>query len=225
MSRESRASKVRSVPQSLTAGAQFTSDQVGVRQEVAALQNRAGVASPAHAMQDVFQARAAELEACMAVFAPAVGQTGLFLLVDVEGPVSKLVAHANAGSPNEDEHRSSATRRNTGGLAAHRPIRAADQVPDTAHSGHITLFPATMARPTTQSDPTGFTGICSGFDGRNRLASYPKVKPSGPGQVLAGLNEGKDRCARTPAIVCGDRNPPGRQPGHDLQVAHPQEDV
>jgi hypothetical protein len=96
MSRKSRACKVRSVSQSLAAGAQFKSDQGEVWQEVAALQHSAGVASATGAMQDVFQARAAGLEACMAVFTPTAGQTGLFVVVGGEVAGLDIVAHADA---------------------------------------------------------------------------------------------------------------------------------
>lgn len=96
MSRKSRACKARSVAASLAADAQFTSDQGEVWHEVAALQHSAGVASATGAMQDVFRAHAAELEACITVFAPAVGQTGLFVVVDGEVAGFDLVAHPDA---------------------------------------------------------------------------------------------------------------------------------
>jgi hypothetical protein len=96
MSLKSRACKARSVSASLAADAQFKSDQGEVWQEVSALQCSAGVASATGAMQDVFRARAAELEDCMAVFTLAAGQTGLFVVVDGEVAGFDLVAHADA---------------------------------------------------------------------------------------------------------------------------------
>jgi len=96
MSRKVRACKTRSVSESLTAGAHFMSDQSEVWQEVAALQNSAGVASATGAMQDVFQARAADLETCTRIFTPVTGQTGLFVVVDGEVAGFDIVAHADA---------------------------------------------------------------------------------------------------------------------------------
>jgi len=96
MSRKSRASKVRSVSESLVAGAHYSSDQGEVWREVAALQNSAGVAAPTHAMQDVFKARAAELEAATRVFTPTGDQTGLFVVIDGEVAGFDLIAHADA---------------------------------------------------------------------------------------------------------------------------------
>ncbi|HOA60990.1 MAG TPA: hypothetical protein PLK09_08445 [Verrucomicrobiota bacterium] len=96
MSRKSRASKVRSVSESLAAGAHYSSDQGEVWREVAALACSAGVNSPTHAMQDVFKARAAELEACARVLAPTAGQTGLFVVIDGEVAGFDFIAHADA---------------------------------------------------------------------------------------------------------------------------------
>jgi len=96
MSHRCRASKVRSVSESLAAGAHYSSDQGEVWREVAALHQSAGVASPTHAMQDVFKARAAELEACTSVFAPTAGQTGLFVVIDGEVAGFDTVPHPDA---------------------------------------------------------------------------------------------------------------------------------
>jgi len=96
MSRKSRASKVRSVSESLVAGAHYSSDQGEVWREIAALQNSAGVASPTHAMQDVFKARATEIETCTRVFTPTAGQSGLFVVIDGEVAGFDLIAHADA---------------------------------------------------------------------------------------------------------------------------------
>ena len=52
--------------------------------------------SPTHAMQDVFKARAAELEACARVLAPTAGQTGLFVVIDGEVAGFDFIAHADA---------------------------------------------------------------------------------------------------------------------------------
>lgn len=96
MPRKSRASKMRSVSESLAEVAQFRSDQAEVWHEVEELQMRAGVASPTGAMHDVFQARAAELKACMTTFVTVPGQTGLLVVIDGEVAGLDTVAHADA---------------------------------------------------------------------------------------------------------------------------------
>jgi len=96
MSRRGRVSKVQSVSESLAAEAQFKSDQGQVWEEVAALQARAGMASDTGAMQDVFQARASELDACVATFVTVPGQTGLLVVIDGEVAGLDSVAHADS---------------------------------------------------------------------------------------------------------------------------------
>ena len=96
MSRKSRARKTSSVSDSLSQGAHYSSDQGEVWAEVAALQCSARVASPTGAMQDVFKARADDLDECIRVFTPATGQTGLLVVVDGEAAGFDLVAHADA---------------------------------------------------------------------------------------------------------------------------------
>jgi hypothetical protein len=96
MSHKSRARKTSSVSYSLSEGAHYLSDQGEVWAEVASLQQKAKVASPTGAMQDVFKARADELEECIRIFTPTASQTGLLVLVDGEVAGFDLVAHADA---------------------------------------------------------------------------------------------------------------------------------
>lgn len=96
MSRKSRARKTSSVSHSLAQSAHYLSDQGEVWAEVASLQRLARVGSPTGAMQDVFKARADELEDCIRVFTAANGRRGLLVVVDGQPAGFDLVAHAEA---------------------------------------------------------------------------------------------------------------------------------
>ena len=83
-----RASKFRSVSDSLEGGHGFTSNQGAVWAEIGTLSGGLGSASPTHAMRDAYELHRGRLGECERAFPLAAGQRGL--LVAVDGAVVSL---------------------------------------------------------------------------------------------------------------------------------------
>jgi hypothetical protein len=82
MEKEIRARKSRSVSQSLSAKAQYHSDQQEVWSGISALHCKAQSSSPTNAMADAFKAHTARLEEALQCFPCQSSQRGLFVIVN-----------------------------------------------------------------------------------------------------------------------------------------------
>lgn len=84
MAHKVRASKLRSVSESLARSNGFKSDQAEVWDQIVSLHSAAGTKSPTGAMYDAFKARERELEQCLSAFNRVPAQTGLLVAIDDE---------------------------------------------------------------------------------------------------------------------------------------------
>ncbi|HNQ87371.1 MAG TPA: hypothetical protein PKM73_01915 [Verrucomicrobiota bacterium] len=80
LTRQARCRKARSVSESLAQTGTFASDQGEVWQEVALLHAKAGTRPVTGALHDVYQAKAAELEAALEAFPWVPGQIGVIVV-------------------------------------------------------------------------------------------------------------------------------------------------